>query len=178
MKIAYNNQEIANNSAQLQADTQVLPQVTSYVNPRELYTLIMYDPDAPVGTYLHWWIANIRPTGRTLQIGPINNASYDTITEYMGPAPPKGSGRHRYIFHLYRQSGVYTPETPKQRYPLDIQATECRYRLHKVDEFLYTVNPDLANAVVSRSGMTNVWGIFIVLVLIALLASTIWITRR
>ncbi|XP_017847426.1 phosphatidylethanolamine-binding protein homolog F40A3.3 [Drosophila busckii] len=66
-----------------------------------LYTLLMVDPDAPSRAQptfreiLHWAVVNI--VGNQL-------ASGDTLAEYVGSGPPEGTGLHRYIFLLYRQS--------------------------------------------------------------------------
>ena len=75
------------------------------------FTLIMDDPDAPVGTWVHWVLYNISSAKRGLQedllitgknIDP--NAIYVGKNSsgnigYDGPCPP--SGAHRYIFKLY-----------------------------------------------------------------------------
>jgi len=66
--------------------------------------LIMDDPDAPVGLWVHWVLWNIHP--RTSQVG--ENSVPDGATQgrnswgrsgYGGPCPP--SGTHRYFFKLY-----------------------------------------------------------------------------
>lgn len=66
--------------------------------------LIVDDPDAPMGTWVHWIVFNIPPT--TLEIA--ENSVPDNATEgitsfknigYGGPCPP--SGTHRYFFKLY-----------------------------------------------------------------------------
>ena len=57
----------------------------------------MYDPNAPNvnHNYVHWIIINIQ-----------NDITFDTLLAYTGPAPPAGSGVHRYIFKLYEQPNV------------------------------------------------------------------------
>ena len=71
--------------------------------------LIMDDPDAPGGTWVHWVIYNIPTSTRSLR----ENVPYDTKPTdgslqgknswgklgYGGPCPP--SGTHRYFFKLY-----------------------------------------------------------------------------
>ncbi|XP_030558708.1 protein D3 [Drosophila novamexicana] len=65
-----------------------------------LHTLLMVDPDAPSRAepkfreILHWAVVNI--PGNQLGAG-------QTLAEYVGSGPPKGTGLHRYIFLLYRQ---------------------------------------------------------------------------
>ena len=65
--------------------------------------LIMDDPDAPVGTWDHWVVFNIRPSTREMTKGnePNGVAGENSWgrTGYGGPCPP--SGTHRYFFKLY-----------------------------------------------------------------------------
>lgn len=71
--------------------------------------LISDDPDAPMGTWVHWVIYNIPPEIKEFQenVPPDNNFPNGTlqgITDfkrigYGGPCPP--SGTHRYFFKLY-----------------------------------------------------------------------------
>ncbi|VEN41804.1 unnamed protein product [Callosobruchus maculatus] len=74
------------------------------------YTLIMTDPDAPSRKnptrreWHHWLVVNIPGTN-------VNGG--ETISEYVGSAPPKGSGLHRYVFVLFKQPGKVKFEEPK-----------------------------------------------------------------
>ena len=71
--------------------------------------LISDDPDAPVGTWVHWVMWNIPPeaSGLPENVPPDRNlpdGSKQGITDfrrpgYGGPAPP--SGTHRYYFKIY-----------------------------------------------------------------------------
>jgi len=70
------------------------------VNIPEGSTLILFDPDAPSGTYLHW----------------LKN-SKKTYVPYAPPTPP--SGTHRYIFRVVEG----TPQQiPSNRAPIDPNA--------------------------------------------------------
>ncbi|WKZ46984.1 MAG: YbhB/YbcL family Raf kinase inhibitor-like protein [Anaerolineales bacterium] len=77
------------------------------------FALIMDDPDAPAGTWVHWVLYNIPPETRSLaenlpvtgknvpegQGSPfVGKNSWGDIG-YGGPCPP--SGTHRYFFKLY-----------------------------------------------------------------------------
>lgn len=70
------------------------------------FALICDDPDAPVGTWVHWIlynlpanITNLKENIQTLPSGTqVGLNSWDKKT-YGGPCPP--SGRHRYFFKLY-----------------------------------------------------------------------------
>lgn len=64
------------------------------------YTLAMVDPDAPsrekptFREWHHWLVGNI--VGSNLNTG-------ETLSEYIGAGPPKGTGLHRYVFLIYKQ---------------------------------------------------------------------------
>jgi hypothetical protein len=66
--------------------------------------LIVDDPDAPMGTWVHWVLWNINPkTGEirenTVPEGAKQGINDFTKHDYVGPCPP--SGTHRYFFKLY-----------------------------------------------------------------------------
>ena len=66
--------------------------------------LIMDDPDAPTGTWVHWVVWNIpAQTGEIAQSGLPPQAAQGKNswprTGYGGPCPP--SGTHRYFFKVY-----------------------------------------------------------------------------
>ncbi len=73
------------------------------------FALIVDDPDAPVGTWVHWVLYNIPVTDTTLQAHEpkdtmLTNGTRQGITSfgtagYDGPCPP--SGTHRYYFKIY-----------------------------------------------------------------------------
>lgn len=68
--------------------------------------LLVEDPDAPKGLWVHWLVFNIPPTTREIQEGrePPGRAGENSWgkTGYGGPCPP--SGTHRYFFRLYALS--------------------------------------------------------------------------
>jgi len=69
--------------------------------------LIVDDPDAPMGTWVHWVVFNIPPT--TAQVDektiPGKQGRNDFGgNDYGGPCPP--SGTHRYFFKLYALNTV------------------------------------------------------------------------
>lgn len=69
--------------------------------------LIMDDPDAPRGTFVHWVLWNLDPRANSLKANIDANAPETLLVQgqnsagnqgYMGPCPP--SGTHRYFFKL------------------------------------------------------------------------------
>lgn len=68
------------------------------------FVLIMDDPDAPMGLWVHWILFNLPADCHELKTGntPANAISARNSwnrTGYGGPCPP--SGTHRYFFKLY-----------------------------------------------------------------------------
>ncbi len=71
--------------------------------------LIAEDPDAPLGTWVHWVLYNLPAASRSLQEGVAGEADRPDGSRqgknsggrlgYSGPCPP--SGTHRYFFRLY-----------------------------------------------------------------------------
>ena len=71
--------------------------------------LIMDDPDAPMGTWDHWIVFNIRPSTavipeRGVPPGSVQGRNSWGSNSYGGPCPP--SGKHRYVFKLYALNKV------------------------------------------------------------------------
>lgn len=72
-------------------------------NARTL-ALIVDDPDAPGGTWVHWILWNIDPGTREIAAEAVPKGSVQGLNSfrkngYGGPCPPSGS--HRYFFKLY-----------------------------------------------------------------------------
>jgi Raf kinase inhibitor-like YbhB/YbcL family protein len=66
--------------------------------------LIMDDPDAPVGTWVHWVVWNIPTETRAIEenvlpSGAIQGKNSWKRNNYGGPCPP--AGKHRYFFKIY-----------------------------------------------------------------------------
>lgn len=66
--------------------------------------LIIDDPDAPGGSFIHWLLWNIQPKSQSIQKnsvpeGAIVGRSEMGKSEYIAPCPP--SGTHVYLFKIY-----------------------------------------------------------------------------
>jgi phosphatidylethanolamine-binding protein (PEBP) family uncharacterized protein len=64
-------------------------------NLNKIYTLLMFDPEAIGGNKIHWLIINIKNN---------NILKGDTLIDYIGPKPPKRTGKHHYTFVLFKQT--------------------------------------------------------------------------
>lgn len=66
--------------------------------------LILNDPDAPGGAWVHWLVWNIPPRTKEMPEGTVPSGAIEGTTSfgrtgYGGPCPP--AGIHRYHFELY-----------------------------------------------------------------------------
>ncbi len=71
--------------------------------------LIVDDPDAPSGTWVHWVVWNIAPgikeiREHSIPPGAVQGMNDFRKLDYGGPCPP--SGTHRYFFKLYALDAV------------------------------------------------------------------------
>lgn len=69
--------------------------------------LIVHDPDAPRGDWLHWTVWNIDPEVDEISENTVPQGGIEGVTDFDkpgwgGPCPP--SGIHRYMFDLYALS--------------------------------------------------------------------------
>jgi Raf kinase inhibitor-like YbhB/YbcL family protein len=94
-------------------------------------TLIVDDPDAPGGTWVHWAVFNIDPKTKGVSENSVFSEAKEGITNfgrtgYRGPCPP--SGIHRYFFKLYALGAVFNLTNP------DKTALEKAMQGHIIDK--------------------------------------------
>jgi len=70
------------------------------------WALLLEDPDAPSGTFVHWTLYDIPPATSGLRIGAIPPGAREGENSfgdrgYGGPCPPAGDAPHRYVFLVY-----------------------------------------------------------------------------
>ncbi|EXC19884.1 hypothetical protein L484_017861 [Morus notabilis] len=112
LRVTYGN-KVVNNGCELKP-SQILNQPRADIGGddlRNLYTLVMVDPDAPspsdpnLREYLHWLVTNIPAT---------TGASFgQEIVCYESPRPTVGI--HRFVCVLFRQRGRQTVYAPGWR---------------------------------------------------------------
>lgn len=95
-----------------------------------LYTLVIYDPDAPypenpiASPYLHYLEINIGSQEKRSNV----------LASYLPPNPPPDSKPHRYLILLYRQNKIisldknYFPEE-RSNFPLEAFIRENKLKL-------------------------------------------------
>lgn len=100
------------------------------------FAVTLMDPDAPrAGGFCHWAVVNIPAAvdelpegagGAPDGMGPaetdagLPNGSLELVndagfTGYVGAAPPRGSGPHRYVFTVHALSVAMVPGTPRSK---------------------------------------------------------------
>ncbi|MEM0174410.1 MAG: YbhB/YbcL family Raf kinase inhibitor-like protein [Sulfolobaceae archaeon] len=80
----------------------------SPVNNAKTYAIIVEDPDAPMGIFIHWVIYNIKsnylpeniPKKEITDFGIQGLNDFGKIG-YNGPCPPRTHPAHRYFFRVY-----------------------------------------------------------------------------
>lgn len=112
LKVQYGGHDLRPGNTKTPTEVKDVPIVTLEQNPSDYYTLLFHDPDAPsradpkIGEVQHWLVMNI--TGSDVSTG-------EELTAYIGSGAPKGTGLHRYVFLLYKQSNglIDTKDIPK-----------------------------------------------------------------
>jgi Raf kinase inhibitor-like YbhB/YbcL family protein len=77
--------------------------------------LLVEDPDAPGGTFVHWTLYGFAAETKGLAEGAVPARARQGMnssgeSKYAGPCPPKGDTAHRYVFTLYALRSDSLPE--------------------------------------------------------------------
>lgn len=69
-------------------------------------SLIMHDPDAVSGDFVHWTMWDIPTSTEIIAVNSVPAGALQGINgggknQYTGPCPPAGTGTHHYLFELY-----------------------------------------------------------------------------
>lgn len=78
---------------------------SNYPKETKYFALVVDDPDAPNGTWVHWVLVNIPLGVNEISEGETEGQEIENDferPEYGGPCPP--SRKHRYYFRLYALS--------------------------------------------------------------------------
>jgi Raf kinase inhibitor-like YbhB/YbcL family protein len=93
------------------------------------FVLIVDDPDAPAGTWVHWVVYNLPaasrhlpahvPSGSAIAGGGEQGLNDFPNDGYGGPCPPSGKP-HRYFFRLYALDKLLDMHRPVRRQEIDL----------------------------------------------------------
>lgn len=98
------------------------------ISTSDKFALVLTDPDAPSNKdhkwseYAHWIITDLLLNTQLEEDGSAESLSTildyskgKEILKYEGPAPPPGTGKHRYVFLLFKQDPSVNYEAPPDR---------------------------------------------------------------
>jgi Raf kinase inhibitor-like YbhB/YbcL family protein len=96
--------------------------------------LLVDDPDAPRGTWVHWLVYNIPPAVREVKERSVPRDGVEGMTSagkpgYAGPCPPAGT--HRYCFKLYALDAMLEFDRPQRA---DSKVLEERMKDHLLEQ--------------------------------------------
>ncbi len=96
--------------------------------------LIVDDPDAPRGTWVHWTVWNIDPKTTEIPANSVPAGSVQGLTDFGnnkwgGPCPP--SGTHRYFFKIYALD--VTLDLPVSAKKIDLESAMQGHVLDKAE---------------------------------------------
>jgi Raf kinase inhibitor-like YbhB/YbcL family protein len=99
--------------------------------PADEYALVLIDPDAPGGEFVHWVVYGVPGSANAFPEGGVPAGSVEGTNGfhqkgYRGPCPPSGDAAHRYVFTLYGLRVAKGSSLP-QGAPLDevLAAVRC-----------------------------------------------------
>uniref|UniRef100_A0A1E1XFT1 Putative phosphatidylethanolamine-binding protein f40a3.3-like isoform 2 n=1 Tax=Amblyomma aureolatum TaxID=187763 RepID=A0A1E1XFT1_9ACAR len=102
VEVTYSGVSVNMGNTLTPTQVQCPPTVSYPADASALYPLCMTAPDAPsrqtpkYREWHHWLVVNI--PGCKVSDG-------ETLSQYVGSGPPKGTGLHRYVFVVYKQPG-------------------------------------------------------------------------
>jgi len=133
MKVKINNILLEKNNIYTTLQINRKPKIVVSEKDKEKYkknllTLLIVDPDAHYPS---------NPTEKYMLHNMVINND-EIIWRYKSPNPPMDSGPHRYYIQLYKQSNRIKLDEPiAQRNQFDLESFVKKYKLKKVDEFVF-----------------------------------------
>jgi phosphatidylethanolamine-binding protein (PEBP) family uncharacterized protein len=125
--VAFQGKE-AKGNLRARSETLAQPIVSWNAIPGKLYTVLMWDPDAPASSWIHLFVVNT----------PSSNLTQgQTILSYEPPTPP--SGIHRYFVSVFEQPQMIDVPIPSERGNFDVSAFVEKHRLQKIGEKMIRV---------------------------------------
>ena len=118
----------ARGNLRARSETLTQPIVSWSSVPGKLYTVLMWDPDAPQASWLHLLVVNT-PSA--------NLSKGQTLLSYTPPSPP--SGTHRYFVTVYEQQQKLSMSSPEERGNFDVNDFVLKHQLVKIGEKMIQV---------------------------------------
>ena len=95
------------------AEQNISPELHFKAIPAKAKTLALFvdDPDSPTGLWTHWLVWNLSVDTTSVPAGQLPGQAREGRNSfhhvrYDGPAPPAGTGIHRYFFRVYALDAV------------------------------------------------------------------------
>jgi Raf kinase inhibitor-like YbhB/YbcL family protein len=94
--------------------------------------LLVEDPDAPDGTFVHWTLFDVPADSPGLEAGEVPTSAREGENSfgdhgYGGPCPPDGDQPHRYVFVVYALDGTLGVDAGAS--PADVRAAIGRHAI-------------------------------------------------
>jgi phosphatidylethanolamine-binding protein (PEBP) family uncharacterized protein len=118
----------AKGNLRTRSETLVQPVIAWNAVPDRLYTVLMWDPDAPASSWIHLLVINT-PSANLTQ--------GQMLLPYEPPTPP--TGIHRYFVSVYQQPQRLDISAPGERGNFDVSAFVSKHRLTKIGEKMIRV---------------------------------------
>lgn len=118
----------AKGNLRARSETLMQPIVSWTSEPGKVYTVLMWDPDAPEASWIHLFVINT-PSA--------NLSKGQTLLSYTPPSPP--SGTHRYFVTVYEQLQKITLSPPEERGNFDVNDFASKHQLVKIGEKMIQV---------------------------------------
>ncbi len=120
----------ANGKLRPRGETLLQPVVSWSTVPGKLYTVVMWDPDAPAASWLHLLVTNLSSS---------NLSHGNILLPYTPPSPP--SGTHRYYTTVFEQPrGKLDIAAPSERGNFDVEEFVRSNGLVKLGEQMIRVS--------------------------------------
>lgn len=112
---SYKANEVTMGNTLKPSETQDRPEVHLTFNEPDSsakYTLVVTDPDAPKrgdpkwSEFAHFITSGISPEAAEGESYKVDFSKAKELLPYMGPAPPEKTGKHRYVFLLFKENGA------------------------------------------------------------------------
>lgn len=115
------------------------------ISGQDRFALVLTDPDAPSNKdhkwseYAHWIVTDLplNANKKDSESALSTVLEYDEgkeILKYVGPAPPPKTGKHRYVFLLYKQdpNGSFAPPSDRPNWGTGVPSSGVRDWIQKV----------------------------------------------